>query len=276
MRGGQTRAHWRLGPAHRGSPARHAAVQGDVVMSAWRHVSHSEPCRLCNKPDWCAVSADGVWAICRRVDDGTGLRRADKAGGEFWLYRLDGHSPCQQPSLELPSQLHAERAEPALLDQVYRALLAALPLSSTHRQALRQRGLPDVDILRRGYRTMPLEGRAALTRRVVDRFGADTCARIPGLYVDAQGARHWWTLAGAPGLLIPVRSVDGHIVALKVRVDHPGEGPKYTYLSSTHHHGPGPGAPVHVPLHTLSLGASVRITEECSCRSMPTGVPTRM
>src|SRR5205823_3301553 len=107
--------------------------------------------------------------------------------------------------------------------------------SSTHRQALRQRALPDVEILRRGYRTMPRDGRAALARRLVDHFGADTCARVPGLYVDTQGARRWWTLAGAAGLLIPVRDLDGRVVALKVRSDDPGDGPKYTYLTSTRH-----------------------------------------
>jgi hypothetical protein len=185
----------------------------------------------------------------------------DKAGADYWLYRLDGHLPYPQPMIELPTQPHVERAEPALLDQVYRAFLAALPLSSIHRQALRQRGLPDAEILRRGYRTMPRNGRAALAQCLVDRFGADTCAKIPGFSVDAQGTRRWCTLAGAPGLLIPVRNVDGRIIAVKIRADYPGEGPKYTYLSSSNHHGPGPGAPVHVPLHILTAGTPIRITE---------------
>jgi hypothetical protein len=204
---------------------------------------------------------DGAWAICRRVDTGGGRHKQDKSGTDYWLYCLDDVSPVRYPALELPSQLQPARAEPALVDQVYRALLAALPLSAPHRQALRQRGLPDGEIQRRGYRTMPREGRAALARRVVAQFGADTCARIPGLYVDTQGTRRWWTLAGAPGLLIPGRDIDGRMLALKVRADHPGEGPKYTYLSSTTHRGPGPGAPVHVPLHEPSPGAPVRLTE---------------
>ena len=230
-------------------------------MRPWRHVSHSEPCRICSRPDWCTRSVDGAWTICRRVDNGTGLHRVDKSGGEFWLYRAVTQSSSLRSTPKLPSQPQSERAEPGVLDQAYRALMAALPLSSTHRLALRQRGLPDVEVLRRGYRTLPLQGRAALARGLVDRFGADVCARVPGLYVEAQGTRRWWTLAGAAGLLIPVRDIDGRIVALKVRADHLGEGPKYTYLSSTKHQGPSPGAQVHVPLHDGQTGDPLRLTE---------------
>jgi DNA primase len=233
-------------------------------MHAWCHVSPHEPCRICAKPDWCAVSADGAWAPCRRLDTGAGIHKVDKTGADYWLYRLDSPTPSRQPIIEQPSQpcrSRVERADPATLDRVYRALLAALPLSSTHRQAQRQRGLPDVAIVRCGYRTLPRDGRAALARRLVDRYGPDTCARVPGLWVDTQGTQRWWTLAGAPGLLIPVRNIDNRIVALKVRADSAGEGPKYTYLSSRRHDGLGPGAPVHVPLHAFSLEAPVRLTE---------------
>ena len=233
-------------------------------MRIWRHVSPNHPCPICGKSDWCSLSIDGTWALCRRIDTGAGIHKVDKTGADYWLYRLDGPTPSRQPIVELPSQPcreRVERADPATLDRVYRALLIALPLSLTHRQALGQRGLPDGAILRCGYRTLPRDGRAALARRLVDRYGPDTCARVPGLWVDTQGTRRWWTLAGAPGLLIPVRNIDNRIVALKVRADSAGEGPKYTYLSSRMHDGPGPGAPVHVPLHAFSLEAPVRISE---------------
>jgi hypothetical protein len=62
-------------------------------------------------------------------------------------------------------------------------------------------------------------------------------------------------------LLIPVRSLDGHIVALKVRADDPGDGPKYTTISSAKHGGPGPGSQVHVPLYEGVRGDTVRLTE---------------
>jgi len=204
---------------------------------------------------------DGALALCRRVDTGAGLHKVDKAGADFWLYRLNSRSTYGQSLIELPSQPQAERADPATLDRTYRALLASLPLSSTHRQALRQRGLADRDIVQRGYRTLAVHGRATRVRQLVADFGADACARVPGLYIVECGSQQWWSLAGVPGLLIPVRDIDGRIVALKVRADHLGEGPKYTYLSSTKHGGPGPSAPVHVPLHGLSPGGPLRLTE---------------
>jgi hypothetical protein len=37
-------------------------------MHTWTTVSPHNPCPICTKPDWCTVSAEGVWAICRHVD----------------------------------------------------------------------------------------------------------------------------------------------------------------------------------------------------------------
>ena len=108
---------------------------------------------------------------------------------------------------------------------------------------------------------MPLRGRAALARCLVDRFGTDTCAQVPGFYLAERGGRHWWSWAGSDGLLIPVRDLDGLIVALKVRRDAASEGPKYSTISSVKYAGPGPGAPPHVPLHDLPRGDTVRLTE---------------
>ena len=231
------------------------------MRSAWSTVSRTTPCTICGKSDWCTVSADGAWALCRRVENGTGLHRLDKTGADYWLYRLDEHVPYRPSTSEPPSQSRVERADPRTLDRVYRALLAVLPLTSAHRQALRRRGLLDTEIMRRGYRTMPLEGRAALVRGIVDRLGVDTCTGIPGLYGDAQGTRRLWTLAGAVGLLIPVRDVNGRIVALQIRSDDPGQRSKYTWLSSAKHNGPGPGTPAHRPLYTGPHGDTVRVTE---------------
>ena len=109
--------------------------------------------------------------------------------------------------------------------------------------------------------TLPLTGRAALAKRIVDWWGADVCAQVPGFYVAERDGRRWWTLAGAAGLLIPVRNLDGHIVALKVRADDPGDGPKYTTISSAKHGGPSPGAQVHMPLYSGQRGNTVRLTE---------------
>ena len=177
-----------------------------------------------------------------------------------WSFAYCGHpSAHRQPPLLTSSSVPC--ATPAILDRVYRELLAALPLLPSHCQALRHRGLADVEILRRRYRTLPIAGRAALAKRLVAQIGADLCAQVPGFYRAKGNGQCWWSLAGAAGLIIPVRDLDGHIVALKVRADNPGEGPKYSTISAAKHDGPSPGAPVHVPMHHGVCGDTVRLTE---------------
>jgi DNA primase len=178
-----------------------------------------------------------------------------------WTFAYCGQHPhTRQPGPLRPTLTYVPCAAPATLDRVYRVLLTALPLAPSHRQALRQRGLADAEMLRRQYRTFPLAGRAALAKHLVAQLGVDLCAQVPGFYLAARDGQRWWSLAGAAGLLIPVRSLDGHIVALKVRADDPGDGPKYTTISSAKHGGPSPGAQVHGPLYS-GQGDTVRLTE---------------
>ena len=75
-----------------------------------------------------------------------------------------------------------------------------------------------------------------------------------------RDGRRWWSLAGAAGLVIPGRTIDGHIASLKVRADVPGDGGKYSAVSSSKHGGPSPGAPAHVPLRS-GQSNTVRLTE---------------
>src|SRR5262249_45473810 len=69
------------------------------------------------------------------------------------------------------------------------------------------------------------------------------------------------TLAGASGLLVPVRDIDGRIIALKVRRDNAENKQRYCYISSAKEGGPGPGAPVHVPAGVSGPAEIVRVTE---------------
>src|SRR4051794_26071957 len=232
--------------------------------AGWLPVTEESPCHACGKPDWCSVSADGNKAICRRKDGGAGVRRTDKSGQDYWLYELDGHGELisseevWQQDGEVP-----EKADPQTLDQVYGALLDALALSHAHRQDLHRRGLTEACIKRSGYRTLPLKGREELARPLVERFGAEVCSRVPGLYENEAGR---FSIAGSAGMLVPVRDIEGRILALKIRADEAGEGSKYTSskytcLSSAKYGGPGPGSQVHVPMHEeLDLNV-VRLTE---------------
>jgi hypothetical protein len=231
------------------------------MPSLWQRVNRKEPCPICGKPDWCRVSNDGQWAICRRLDTGEGHRKVDKIGIEYWVYRLkDGPTPVQLPPMP-PSRTSAERATDEVLDEVYRTLLQSLSLSTQHRTQLTRRGLQGREIALRQYRSLPHQGRADFAKRLVERFGETICARVPGLYVREQDQRQWWSLAGAPGLVVPVRRASGRIVALTIRSDDPEAPSRYSAISSAKYHGPSPGSPIHVPLTSSASTEVIRLTE---------------
>jgi hypothetical protein len=154
----------------------------------------------------------------------------------------------------------AEPASPDVHNQVYTALLSELKLSDLHKQDLRGRGLADDEIIKRTYRTLPLRGRSRIARELHERFG-DRVRSVPGFYEKRGGSGSYLTLAGSVGLLVPVRDVEGRIVALKVRSDGDGRFSKYSYVSSTKHDGPGPGSPVHIPLGVTPQSQAIRVTE---------------
>jgi hypothetical protein len=87
----------------------------------------------------------------------------------------------------------------------------------------------------------------------------DKVLKVPG-FTTTDGDR--LTVVPTAGLLIPLTDSRQRIVAIKVRLDRPGRGGKYLYLSSTGHGGPGPGSPLHYPPPHWHRGfEDVRITE---------------
>jgi P4 family phage/plasmid primase-like protien len=187
-----------------------------------------------------------------------GERKTDRNGAEYWLYRL--HEPSTGERWPEPRfSVGTDRARVDVLDRVYRALLGALVLSDDHRQAMADRGIKG-DPWGAGYRTIPRR-RGALVRELIDAGLEADLGSVPGFYIKEQDGRRWWSLAGASGMLIPVRDAEGKVQALTVRADEPRPGcGKYTYLSSKKHNGSGPGAPIHVPVAPRGQEL-VRITE---------------
>jgi hypothetical protein len=100
-----------------------------------------------------------------------------------------------------------------------------------------------------------------LARQLQERFGHDVLS-VPAFVIRERDGRRYITLAGAPGLLIPVRDLAGRIVALKIRHDDGTErSSRYSSMSSVRDGGPGPGAPVHIPMGIKSPACMVRVTE---------------
>jgi hypothetical protein len=197
-------------------------------------------------------------ALCKRVASDHAKENAE--GATFWVHRLDG-AQRERWATAGPVVTHdARRADADVRDRAYRALLARLGLDAGHRAGLQRRGLDGDAVARGGYRTLPRTGRAKLAVAIAETLGEADARGVPGLYVAGEGARTWWSLAGSPGLLVPVRDGAGRLVALKVRRDEPGDGARYTYLSSAGHGGPSAEPAVHHPVGTRVEGV-VRVTE---------------
>jgi hypothetical protein len=226
----------------------------------WRRVSARSPCPICNHPDWCSVSGDNTVAKCMRVEEGAWRSGTDKTGARYHLHRVAGSASHDAALAGVPDPA-ATRGDADLVHRVYSALLAGLDLFKAHREALRRRGFCDEQIDRRGYRSLPVRGRARLARDLRERFG-DAILSVPGFVVkEGRGGQHYITVAGAGGLVIPVRDSAGRIAALIARRDDGDNGPRYSYLSSAKFSGPGPGTPAHFPLGMTAPCATVRITE---------------
>ena len=58
----------------------------------WIDVSRQSPCPICDKPDWCRVSADGQLVACRRESRGAKKSKSDKNGAPVYLHRVGGPS----------------------------------------------------------------------------------------------------------------------------------------------------------------------------------------
>jgi hypothetical protein len=222
---------------------------------AFPDVTRQRPCPVCGAAKWCQLSRDGAVALCKRVE--SHREKVNKLGTRFWVHRLG--PDAARPLPPEPDAPGVSAAPDAVLDAAHRALLSSLALSGAHRQNLRGRGLADDAIDAGLYRTLPLEGRARLARILADAVGA-AATQVPGYRVVSSDGRSWASLAGSPGLLIPVRSVAGQIVALKVRRDEADKDSRYLYVSSARHGGASARVAVHVPA-AFRPGPVVRITE---------------
>lgn len=113
------------------------------------------------------------------------------------------------------------------LNEVYSLLLNSLALTSDHNENLLDRGLSQDEIKTGLYRSWPMS-RKGIAAKMEKAF--EDLSGVPGFYKNEKGA---WAISGAVGVAIPVRDVDGLIVAIKIRPDKPIDpANKYTHFSS--------------------------------------------
>lgn len=211
-----------------------------MPLQSTRRVTRGEPCPVCESATWCLVARDGRYAVCMRVESD----RPARGGLGGWVHRLRDTPSSGSARHSLPRPRPGNRmAPPERRDYVYRRLQEAARLSDKHREDMLVRGFAAGTTAKRGYRTLPLSGRAKLARESHN-GDAGCLAGVPGFYQADDG---YWTLAGVPGLLIPCLSPTGRIRAYRVRPDDRNGGGKYRWFSSDQKRaGTGSGVHCHV------------------------------
>ena len=243
----------------------------------WRESRRGTPCIICESEGWCKASECGNWAVCRRSERhptyGSGRAKDDTIGAPYWTFRLTAKPERTNEWCEARYDHKVEKGQKAdseAISLVYAAVLRNLALAENHRQDLHRRGLPNTDwLVRRGYRSLPQRGCAAVVQALIREGLESKLPGVPGFIVAKNPSGHpYWTLAGSAGLLIPVIDAEHRIVALMIRRDD-GKEPKYVYFTSSGRDfktgldrgGASPGSPVHVPPITVKNPKLVRVTE---------------
>ena len=184
--------------------------------------------------------------------------RCGESGGMLSLYGkiygVDNQTACreikdalgkneQAPSYQVrkkmiaPREPEIENAPPApdaVRHKTYSMFFSMLVLADTHRQNLLGRGFTERQIEENGYKSTPVFGYKKLTRKLLE--AGCTVKGVPGFYQDRDGE---WTIHfsnKSSGFLVPVRNMDHMIVGAQIRLDHPYDGRKYIWLSSTNLH----------------------------------------
>jgi hypothetical protein len=170
-----------------------------------------------------------------------------------WLYQVGDFPKVYQPANLSPQE---ERGKPDVLNEVYNTMLLYLSLYPKHREELLspKRGMTIDQIKHRRYRSLTRD-----RSFVSDLTNVCNLVGVPGFYRNEHG----WRLAGANGLLIPVRDVYQRIIGFQIRLDDKELG-KYLWLSSRGKpNGTGSGSPSHlaVPIEVNTVTQRLWITE---------------
>ena len=216
----------------------YAAQQTDAFRPLLRRVGKQEHCPICDHADWCEIREDGA-VHCMRVEGGT---PSEHRGGGWWYFPEQAPTRVPSPPVGgtgVPNSSTVPPADPAVLDQVYRALLKACPPSAAYVSYLSKEGLAGADL--QGYGSLH-HRRAEIANHLQRRFSNDVLVTVPGLYLRADGMI---AIASPDGLLVAVKDTGGRIIGMQCRVEEEGKK-HYLWLSSAARGGASSGSPAHV------------------------------
>jgi len=148
----------------------------------------------------------------------------------------DGGIPNAEPTSKPTSRGNGD-----ILHQTYSMLLSMLTLAATHKELLLSMGLSSEHVEVAGFKSVPAFGQQGLCAKLIK--SGCTLEGVPGFYKD-NGI--WNVKLKAPGIVIPVRGIDGKIAGMQIRLNKPVNGRKYIWLSSPDlDGGTSSGAPIH-------------------------------
>lgn len=139
-------------------------------------------------------------------------------------------------------------ATPEERNKVYREFLKLLELSEEHKQDLLKRGLSEIAIKVKGYKTLfvtPKEKRLEICKTLLSK--GLSLDGIPGFFKHKTTGE--WDFIPYQGYAIPVKNLNGQVVGLQVRMDEPAFS-KYRWFSSAN--SGDVGTPAEANLHVTS------------------------
>lgn len=232
-----------------------------VPVNGYTRVSRYAVCPICGSASWCAIRSDGA-VHCMRKESSQPAR----AGGGWWHH--DGTIACADPppthqaTASYPESAPAAALQPGALDRVYRALLSACMLSSEHTRYLDGSGIDLFHVSH--YGTLP-GNRLQLLKELRSHVDDSLLSRTPGLGFDAWGKA---AINAPPSLLVGVLNADQQLVGMQARIEQPGVGKKYVWLSSAAMGGPSSGTPAHVAMaenqQTIYITEGVKKADVCA------------
>ncbi|MCL2189794.1 MAG: DNA primase [Defluviitaleaceae bacterium] len=162
-----------------------------------------------------------------------------------------GCSSTATPDCENPDVKPMHRASNDTIHQTYAMLLSLLNLATPHKEHLLSRGLSEEWITEFGYKSVPAFGQQGLCIKLIQ--SGCILEGVPGFYKENG---EWNVKLNAPGIVIPVCSIDGRIAGLQIRLNNPVNSRKYIWVSSNDLDG---GASSGAPIHFLGDPAAKRV-----------------
>lgn len=212
-------------------------------------------CPICKKNDWCMVSDDGKLVLCQRIEND----HPNKKGG--WWHSLENNIRYDKHRFKTKKN-QGIKAPDYVLNDIYTDLLSLLDLTDQHMKNLSDRGITEEESKYFGYKSLLVDGRYEITKKLRKTFGTSLLKMTPGFYTSKGQYGDILTITGGTGFMIPVKNVYKQICGIQIRVDQPTKDTKYIWLSSTDKKdGTNSGTPIHIAFPPMIKRNEIWITE---------------